>query len=160
MTHSAHEHPTPKTSLECRLSHSGLSLEDIQTLQMARHVFQSFAQPASQSWMHAIDLAYSEPNDRDPQTFYRVLSVVQAVRCARVSLFRFSNPCCANCAQTVTAHERQFMSCITSAKRGRLEEAERHAFLLCEGNDTRLVMTALHGFYRAEAAPETQPPVV
>lgn len=153
MPQSANARPALRRPFNTALKRSDFGQDDIQILQMARYMFQSFADPRSHSWMHAIELADLLSAGSGNQILHNVLSFVQAVRCTRQSGFQFSNPHCARCSQRITAHERQFMACITAAKRGDLDKATGHAYLLCEGNDTSLVKSSLRSF--AGAARQT-----
>ncbi|WP_138472875.1 hypothetical protein [Poseidonocella sp. HB161398] len=115
--------------------------EEAVMLQVARFMFQSFARPEEQAWRHAID--YSTTLDEPSRMLRAISETVQAMRAARVSVFRFANPACPRCARQVTPHERQFMACISCARRGEFDKAERHATLLCEGNGTGMMLAAL-----------------
>lgn len=120
--------------------------EELLILKLVRCYFASFAQPSSLGWADAIRHATDEAPDRAGETLRQTLNAVQAMRIARTSCFRFANPNCRSCSQGVTAHERQFMACVTSARKGDLMQADRHAFLLCEGNDTSAFLSALSDF--------------
>ncbi|WP_108258227.1 hypothetical protein [Mangrovicoccus ximenensis] len=118
-----------------------LSEEDAAILGIARHLFDTFGRPGSQSWRHAI--AASERLGGPPGLLTALVEAVEAMCLSRRSVFRFSNPNCPGCAAKLTPHERQFMACLRHVRRGEPDLAARHAFLLCEGNDTRQFLDSI-----------------
>jgi len=106
-------------------------------LTIARLQFQSFATPESESWTCALPHA-----DRlfgrevAPGLVCGVQRAVQEMRLARKSVFEFSNPGCRRCAARISGHERLFLNTLRAMMCGRPQDAEAHAMLLCEGNDT------------------------
>lgn len=119
------------------VSELGLSRQNTAVLQIARCYFQSFAQPASQSWLQANRVAKTELCAASaPEIAVAVLEMVQNLRLARRSTFHFSNPFCASCSRILTAHERLMMATFKAIAAGKPEVARGHAMLLCEGNDT------------------------
>lgn len=106
-------------------------------LTVARHQFQSFAMPQFESWTLA--LPHAERlfgRDEAPRLVCGVQRAVQAMRCSRKNVFHFSNPGCARCAARLTGHERLLLNSLRSAMMERRQDAEAHAMILCEGNDT------------------------
>lgn len=138
------------------LDQAGYHTDETAILQVARCFFQSFGQPSSQAWLHAFELAQSPHLAWDgPLVVARTLAAVQAMRLARRSAFRFSNPLCKGCSRIVTAHERQWMACLRQMRAGRPERAEAHALLLCESNSLRDLMATMEQL--AQALPEKAP---
>ncbi len=110
-------------------------------LAIARYQFQSFAMPELESWSRALphaDRLFGR--DAAPGLVCAVQRAVHAMRCARKSVFRFSNPDCGRCAARITGHERLLMNTLRSILADRPSDAEAHAMILCEGNDTRVLI--------------------
>lgn len=106
-------------------------------LTIARLQFQSFATPESEAWTCA--LPHAERlfgREIAPQLVCGVQRAVQEMRLARKSVFQFSNPGCRRCAARVSGHERLFLNTLRAMMRDRWQDAEAHAMMLCEGNDT------------------------
>lgn len=121
---------------EMRLDRAGLDLVEISVLAVQRSFFQSFATPASQSWMHGADIASERFGERNGMSIWRaVLAQVQQMRLARQSCFSFSNPLCAVCRQVLTADERQLAFTLKAIRQGRSDWARTHAMILCEGGE-------------------------
>lgn len=113
-------------------------------LSVARHYFDAFARPEGQAWIAAVSKALELFGaKRGPEVSVAVLIAVQAMRQARRSTFRFSNPDCAICSAFATQHERSLMASLRAAARGRRDDAAAHAAILCEGNDVRALVHAL-----------------
>ncbi len=119
-------------------------------LAIMRCFFSSFADPACQGWLKAARAAETcFAGDEPGARFLSLLRVVQAMRMARRSPFRFSNPDCAGCAAVLTEAERHLMLALRGARRGRLGAARAHALLLCEGGDATGLLAALDALPRA-----------
>ncbi len=107
------------------------------TLTVARYFFQSFAVPQLEGWTRALSGAeHLLGRDAAPGFACAVLRVVQAMRRSRKSVFHFSNPDCSNCAARLSGHERLLLNALRATLEDRPDNAEGHAMLLCEGNDT------------------------
>lgn len=114
-------------------------------LAIVRHFLTSFGDPETQSWQMAFATAAERWNDRDgPQTAMRILAVVQAMRRARPSPFRFGNPLCLTCRGWVTPEEADLMGLIQSMRRDRTDVARGHVAALTLGRiDPDLIRCAL-----------------
>ena len=111
------------------------------SLGVARGFFQSFAHPPSQGWMGASAAARAAfPEPVAPGAVLAVLGVLQALRGARRSTFRFANPGCPCCAAVLTERERGLMASLRALREGRPDAARAHALLLLEGQDPTLVL--------------------
>lgn len=113
-------------------------------LSIARHYFGAFSDPAEHGWLRAASdaLACFGP-DRGPRAAMSLLAAVQAMRQARVSLFRFNSARCARCSAFVSDHERIFLNTMRAVVRGNEVAAAGHAMLLCEGNNHSGFLRAL-----------------
>ncbi|MEM1429748.1 MAG: hypothetical protein AAGG09_09840 [Pseudomonadota bacterium] len=132
-----HERGTPVAELK-------YSPAERAVLAVARAYFNSFACPATQGWIGGISEAlHAFGEERGPEVAVAVLSVVQCMRRARSSVFRFNSPDCPRCALFVTGHEQMLMAAARAAARGRLDAAGAHATLLCEGSDVRKFLKSL-----------------
>ncbi|MEO0752406.1 MAG: hypothetical protein AAFY25_11450 [Pseudomonadota bacterium] len=109
--------------------------------EVARCFWQTFAMPQTQAWLMALQLAkHRFRGQRGGAIGLEILATVQAMRHSRVSCFRFNNPACNSCAAFVSEHERQFMSVFRAVPNKPEGPARSHAMLLCEGNDTELLI--------------------
>jgi hypothetical protein len=122
----------------------GYSAGERAVLQVIRHYCVSFAAPAQQGWIGGIAAALEAFGDeRGPHVAVAALGVMQTLRQARQSGFRFNTPDCPSCARNVTSHERLLMSALRAIARARPQAARAHAMLLCEGNPAERVTDAL-----------------
>lgn len=113
-------------------------------LTIARHYFAQFAAPASQCWIAALSESLRVAGDAGgPSLAFDVLSVVQAMRAARQSCFAFNAAGCPTCSAFVTPVERLLLSVHRMTARGRHEDAQAIAAILCEGNDPRALLAAM-----------------
>lgn len=115
------------------------SLDDIEkaVLEISRYYWRSFAAPATQSWLCALQIAAERfgPNSGG-EIGLGVLAAVQAMRMSRSSCFHFNNPVCAGCASILSDDERRFINVFRAVRGGFFGSATTHAMILCEGNDT------------------------
>ncbi len=139
---SAHHHQ-PGT---LRVADAGLSPAEEQVLTIARHFMQSFARPESQGWIRAFGTAHAAWSDRlAPGLGVAVFAVVQCLRGARASGFRFSNPDCAHCSAFLSDDERRLANMLKATTHGARSAAHADALMLCEGNDPSMLLEAARG---------------
>lgn len=72
-----------------------------------------------------------------------VLSLVNALRQSRRSMFRFSNPACKVCREFVTEHEHLLLRIVMAMQSGNLIGARTSAIMLCEGHDENPLLKAV-----------------
>ncbi|SIO09648.1 hypothetical protein SAMN05444722_0402 [Rhodovulum sp. ES.010] len=130
------------------LAKAGFDPAEQAVLTVARHFFQSFALPKSQAWITAFARAEvlfppGMAGARAPELALAILGAVQAMRHARPSGFRFSNPDCPGCARVLCAHERHFMEVLCALRRGARSRAHTAAMLICEGNPAAPFLAAM-----------------
>ncbi|MEM0937099.1 MAG: hypothetical protein AAF646_09340 [Pseudomonadota bacterium] len=119
------------------LADAKYDLIEVTILEVARHYWQTFAMPETQSWLRALQCAETRfPGPHGGEIALETLATVQAMRVSRTSNFRFNNPNCPCCSQVVGEHERQFMSVFQAVRSNRVGLARTFAMLLCEGNNT------------------------
>ncbi|MEM8536769.1 MAG: hypothetical protein AAGF56_02795 [Pseudomonadota bacterium] len=129
---------------EIARSSAGFDDDEDAILTVARCFFHNFAMPDSQSWMAGFDLADAAFGDtQGPVVGARVFAALRAVRLSRRSVFCFNSPCCPCCAEVVSEHERRFMRALQAVRRGHPGAVHTELMMLCEGNDTAHVVTAL-----------------
>lgn len=122
---------------DVRIATLGLGPRQATALDVMRFFFTAHAQPESQAWMAAFELAAAaEGPELGPAVGWRALRVVQALRGSRRSAFRFSNPVCPGCRGVATETERRLMTMVLRLGRGELAAARADALLLCEGGPT------------------------
>jgi len=115
----------------------GFDRSETAILEVARFYWQTFAEPASQSWLFALHMSEQRFGDRQGgEIGLEILATVQAMRMSRKSCFRFNNPRCTGCAKFLSPHERLFMNVYIPLRDGKLGPALTHAMILCEGNST------------------------
>lgn len=125
------------------------------TLALMRLHFQTFAEPASQGWLAALHLATARVGPRAAGGLcYDLVALVQALRTARSSVFRFNPQTCACCRVWVTPEERQVMELLAALRTGRAGSARTLVQILCDGNpnDDLLAMAELYLTRHAPAA--------
>ncbi|MEM1273619.1 MAG: hypothetical protein AAGF88_07375 [Pseudomonadota bacterium] len=132
----------------------GVDAIETHLLTIARHVFQSFSNPASQGWLTALQRAQLAFGNQGPDIFARLLDVLQSIRCARTSCFMFNAPTCAHCAQIATEHERRMLVAIASIRRDNVGRARAELMMLCEGASTQAVLAAIERLIAVLPAPE------
>lgn len=134
----------PKPSGHIRVTDAGFDAFELGTLEIMRHYFATFGNPATQSWMRALELSFVHfPQVTALTQSVKILAAVQAMRRSRRSMFCFSSPTCPDCAQVLTDAERHLMAAIHCIRIGRSREAQTHAMLLCEGNDATEFLAAV-----------------
>ncbi|MFW2590148.1 hypothetical protein [Sagittula sp. SSi028] len=125
------------------LGRLNLQPSELVVLTVARHYFGSFAEPHRHGWLGAVTAALKfYGDDTGPHAAFAVLSAVQAMRRARVSAFRFNSADCSDCAAHISDNERQFLNTCRAMAQGRIDAAEGHALILCEGNDVQPFLSA------------------
>ncbi|MEL6100886.1 MAG: hypothetical protein AAFR68_06170 [Pseudomonadota bacterium] len=134
------------------MSELHLDADDLGFLTAARYFCVSFAQPETSAWVYAmLSPTHFFSNGDAAEKLRRCLAVVQDMRTTRRSVFRFSNPRCADCAAIVTQDERHLLQLVQHSRAGRKSHAASSAMLLCEGYDTDGVLRAASCF--ADIAP-------
>lgn len=126
-----------------RLQDANLSVDDRSILLVARYFFKSFAVPEDQGWIRAFDVSRQIFGDAMGACVgTSTLDLVQEMRRARRSCFRYSNPDCPGCALILCAAERHLILTLNSLARGAQSEALAHALLLSEGNSPDAFLAA------------------
>ncbi|GAA0307248.1 hypothetical protein [Rhodovulum strictum] len=133
---------------ETLLADAGFDPAETAVLTIARLFFQSFAIPQGHAWIGAFARAgaFFPPGmarARGPEIAVAILAAVQAMRAARNSGFRFSNPDCPGCTRILGAHERHFMDVLCAFRRGARSRAHAASMLICEGNPADPFLTAM-----------------
>lgn len=104
-------------------------------LEVLRLQIQSLVSADERPWRQGIARAQDVwGRELGMSLFARIDETLSAMRLARRSPFRFSNPLCARCACRLCQHEAQFLRVIQEFGRGADCRAEAIAFLLCEAN--------------------------
>ncbi len=108
------------------------------TLALMRWHFQTFAAPESQGWLTALRLATGQVGPRAAGPLcYDLVALVQALRAARTSSFRYNPEGCDCCRIWLTPEERQLMRLIDALRGGRTGKARTLVQLLCDGSPDR-----------------------
>lgn len=132
------------TNIDPTIKDMGLDPIATSVLTVARLFWQTFAYPDTQSWLFALQRAELFFGNKDGgEVGLEILATVQAMRMSRVSCFQFNDPNCRDCAEMLSAHERQFINIFGAVREGRMGSARTHAMLLCEGNDTDALITRM-----------------
>lgn len=120
-----------------------LSYEMIGVLDVMRALFSGWSGHANRQVPPASDVAevwFGRGTGLDVARL--VISLVSAMRSARRSVFRFSNPLCPVCRELVTPHELSLLGVIIHASAGRKADSRADAMVVCEGFDERGVVEA------------------
>ena len=125
------------------VSDTDLDAFEVGLLAVLRNFCTSFCAPQSQAWMNAYGIATERWGISDgPKAAHSLLTVAEAMRRSRPTVFVFSNPTCLICRAHITPNERQFMQVIHAARRGNIGVAQTAAMMLCEGGDTQAFVQA------------------
>lgn len=127
------------------------------TLALLRWQFQTFAAPETQGWLMALRLAsdHAGPH-RAGALFHDLAAMVQALRCARTTPFRFNPEGCACCRAWLTPEERQLMALLDALRQGQTGRARTYVQLLCDGAPDRDLI-AMAAIYLRNNAPAQAP---
>ncbi|MEM8824471.1 MAG: hypothetical protein AAGF30_12735 [Pseudomonadota bacterium] len=118
--------------------------DEQQVLRIARMFFRSFAVPDSQAWIGGVGAALERFDHlAAPHIYVATLGAVQSMRQARRSVFCFNDPCCEDCARSVTDSERLFLGGLRAMRDQAPDRAAAFATILCEGNDCGPWLVAL-----------------
>lgn len=141
---SAHRGHLPQDAGMSQLADHEFDTFETQVLEIARRFFQAFSDPESEAWIEALRRAEEIfPVPFGATIANAILIALNDMRCSRMNLFSFINPCCPNCAQNITDEERYLLSALHNVRRGRRSLAETECMLLCEGNDTTKLIASL-----------------
>jgi hypothetical protein len=147
----------PPTSA-MQVSDMRLDAFEIGLLAVLRNFCTSFCTPQSQAWMTADSIATECWGiSEGPKAAHSLLTLAEAMRRSRPTMFVFSNPACLTCRAHITANERQFMQVIHAARRGNLGTARTAAMMLCEGGETGAFVQsalAMAGLFPATDEPD------
>lgn len=114
-----------------------------EVLKIARHFFEAFARPESQSWMGA----FHEAERVFPAPFgatiaHATVIAINELRISRTRTFQFEHPGSAFGDFTLTDCERYLILILHHIRRRNWTSARANALYLCEGNDTSRVLAA------------------
>ncbi|MEH7829091.1 hypothetical protein [Gemmobacter denitrificans] len=127
------------------LASLGLDATEVGALAVLRHFMTSFAQPESQAWTHAFDIACERWGIAEgPRLAQGLLAVLRAVMACRQTGLTFSNPLCQECRLRVTADEAAMMTMLHHMRRDATVDARLALADLTFGRmDARLIQAAL-----------------
>lgn len=122
---------------------AGLDFHEEIMLAIFRQFLLAYTDVKQPHWERAFEISVTSYGVKQgPCIAFAVLRILQAVRNARVTVFRFVNPCCENCAAHLSDYERHLMRTISFVRKGDLASARIEAFLLCDDGDTRPTIQA------------------
>ncbi len=138
-----HDHPTAPDAMPVE----ALALDEMETglLAVLRHFLTAFSRPETHAWQSAFTIAAERWGvARGPQIAQSLLAVLHAVRHSRQTDFRFTNPLCLHCRDTVTPEEAAFIRMIHAMRRDQNAEARGAVLDLAEGvMDPMLIQAGL-----------------
>jgi len=151
----------PKAS-DCYVSALGLIEAERHVLTIARLFFQSFARPASQNWMAAMEEAEAFFGEDDgPVVAARTLALLKVIRQTRRSVFMFNTPGCPGCSAVATEQERKMMTSLVAIREGDIRRARVALVEVCESEQVDGVMRDVRRLANTLCAPGVwQPNVV
>jgi len=145
----------PHGANQVSVKETNLDPVDKAVLEISRYYWQSFAIPVSQSWMRALHVSEQRFGTRSGgEIGLAVLAAVQAMRMSRSSCFQFNNPACEDCAMLLSNDERRFINVFRAVRDGSTGVATTHAMILCEGNDTDILIGRMLDLARTARALE------
>lgn len=113
-------------------------------LSLMRWHFQTFAYPDSHGWLMALRTATAHVGPRRAGALvYDVVTVVQALRMARVSAVSFNPEGCACCRDWLTPDERRLMALLTALRKDQQGHARIIAQMLCDGKADTALLSSL-----------------
>ncbi|MGA0539529.1 hypothetical protein [Neotabrizicola sp. VNH66] len=128
----AHDHRPSEDA--CPLEMLDLDPFETGLLSVLRHLLTAFSRPETQAWQTGFSIATERWGiARGPQIAQCLLSVVQALRQARQSDFRFANPLCPDCRTWATGEEAAFCRMLQAMRRDRPDLARPAVMDLAEG---------------------------
>lgn len=132
--HHRHDHRRPGRPDEVHQDSLNLDPFARLTLALMRWHFQTFAAPETQGWLMALRCATTHvgPQAAGPLC-YDIVALVQALRSARASCFRFNPEGCACCRVWLMPEERQLMELLDALRHGRTGRAQALVQMLCDG---------------------------
>jgi hypothetical protein len=161
--HASHRHSRPGKADEVALESLNPDLFARLTLALMRWYFQTFASPDTQGWLTALRCATAHVGPRQAGALcYDLVALIQALRAARSSPFRFNPEGCACCRVWLTPEERLLMEILSALREGRRGRAQTLVQLLCDGapNDDLLAVAEIYIQRHAPrlATPAAAPP--
>jgi hypothetical protein len=142
-----------------------LGLDGFETglLSILRHFLTAFARPDTQAWQTAFAISCERWDAvKGPQVALALLSVIHALRQARLAAFRYADPLCPTCRTMATGDEVAMMLMLQAMRRDDTHTARGAVRVLAEGvMDPVLIQSALAFAARwpAEAADGVVHPV-
>ncbi|MEL6734315.1 MAG: hypothetical protein AAFO98_00315 [Pseudomonadota bacterium] len=113
-------------------------------LSLIRQFCLAYTQSPHPLWECAFDFACHNKGPKEgPAIAYAVLNVMRTMREARKSTFRYNNPGCSCCRKRVSNCERLLLNAFHLTRHGDRSSAQMELLMLCEGHDTRSVLTAM-----------------
>lgn len=139
-------------SKDTTIAAAGLDFHEEMMLAIFRQFLLAYTDLKQPHWERAFEISVTAYGAKQgPCISFGLLKILQAVRAARRTVFRFVNPCCENCAAKLSDYERHLMRTISFVRRGDMSSAQMEALLLCDGSDTRPTIRAIEGLNRALA---------
>ena len=132
--HHSHDRRRPDRPDEVHEGNLNLDPFARLTLALMRWHFQTFAAPETQGWLMALRCATTHVGPQAAgHLCYDIVALVQALRSARRSCFRFNAEGCACCRVWLMPEERQLMELLDALRHGRTGRAQALVQLLCDG---------------------------
>lgn len=109
-------------------------------LDIARRLFMTFAMPATQSWIGALNAGTRHFGSDGLLVAQRAAQVLETLRTSRRDDFCFVNPDCPCCRNRITSEERYLLASLHAFRRGRRSEAVLNAMFVCGSEDHRALL--------------------
>lgn len=124
---------------------AGLDFYEEMMLAIIRQFLLAYTDLKQPHWERAFEMSVTAYGAKHgPCIAFTLLTVLQAIRTERRTVFQFVNPCCENCATLLSDYERHLMRTISFVRKGDMQSAQMEALILCEGYDTRQTLQAVN----------------
>ncbi|MCV0425716.1 MAG: hypothetical protein K5905_09595 [Roseibium sp.] len=126
------------------ISDAGLSHAERIVLRSLRLICLSYANPGCFTWENAFETCSKSFGPiYGPQLGVATMNAMRSLRTTRATSFRFTNPDCPCCRETLAEHEVQFMNLLKAERNGGGLTAQTNALMLCEGTHSRPFLQAM-----------------
>ena len=113
-------------------------------LKIFRYFLLAFTEGSQTHWETAMSISRGEHGlDAGREIGFAMLRVLQSVREARTNAFLFIHPGCDKCTTGLLDCERYLMHAINCVFKNDLSAAQVSLILLCEGTDTKAVISRI-----------------
>lgn len=149
----SNQHPC-RDAGDVTITSFGLNASEQSILDIVRLLCISFAHPPSQSWEMALQVSIGRFGFvNGSQIFAGTMKVMQEMRVARKTTFKFVNPHCKNCKPKLSECEQRLMGIMKGARTGGGERLQTDCMILCEGSPSDAFIASIYALVRMFPGP-------